>query len=161
MSSRSRIRRRRALATDRRRRSDASRPHGRAPGSLPRSLPHSLDDVVEAGRAAGILVEFTHRFLEEFCCLDAGAARKALKTCHHVVSNDAARRARCGAHQYRLGWGGNNRPLRRAEDGATAWRAYVEIARPNARRLHWWQAPDGVFQFASITPHDAAGPFSP
>ncbi|GAB6858086.1 hypothetical protein [Microbacterium xylanilyticum] len=40
------------------------------------------------------------------------------------------------------------------DDGAVAWRSYVEQKSPSARRLHYWAVPGGTFVLARIVVHD-------
>lgn len=40
------------------------------------------------------------------------------------------------------------------DDGATAWRSYVEQKSPSARRLHYWAVPGGAIELARVVLHD-------
>lgn len=45
-------------------------------------------------------------------------------------------------------------PVTRAEDGAVAWRVYIEENSPQARRLHYWQLKGGEIELARVVLHD-------
>ena len=40
------------------------------------------------------------------------------------------------------------------EDGASAWRSYVEQKAASARRLHYWTLPGGAIELARVVLHD-------
>lgn len=61
------------------------------------------------------------------------------------------------AHQLRTGEGGDNPPVVRPKDQATAWRCYLQTKTPAARRLMWWQLPDGGVELGRVTTHDDYG----
>lgn len=42
----------------------------------------------------------------------------------------------------------------RPDDGAVAWRTYVEQKAPSARRLHYWRVPGGGIELSRIVLHD-------
>ena len=56
-------------------------------------------------------------------------------------------------HRLRTADSGGAPPLTR-EDGALAWRASLQIGAPSARRLHYWQLPDGTIELAKVCVHD-------
>lgn len=56
-------------------------------------------------------------------------------------------------HQLRTGSGGND-PVRRRDDGAIAWRAYLQVNTPSARRIHYWVLPNGRIELARVATHD-------
>lgn len=45
-------------------------------------------------------------------------------------------------------------PRTRAEDGAIAWRVYIEENTPQARRLHYWLLKGGEIELARVVLHD-------
>lgn len=45
-------------------------------------------------------------------------------------------------------------PQRVREDGATAWRVYLQRNTPAARRLHYWRLPDGTIELWDVKDHD-------
>lgn len=60
-------------------------------------------------------------------------------------------------HQLRSGDAGNA-PARVRADGAVAWRCAIQRATPSARRLHFWQLPDGSIELSSVRLHDDTRP---
>lgn len=56
-------------------------------------------------------------------------------------------------HQLRSGQGGDDPPLRRSSDNATAWRCSLQNNTPAARRLLWWQLHDGI-ELGRVAVHD-------
>lgn len=45
-------------------------------------------------------------------------------------------------------------PNRTRADGAQAWRGYLQVKTPSARRLHYWVLPGGELEFVSVVTHD-------
>lgn len=74
-----------------------------------------------------------------------------------VATDVAARRAHEIAgrevHPLRTGEGGATQRTR-AADGAQAWRCSLQVGTASARRLHWWELPDGGVELASVGVHD-------
>lgn len=60
-------------------------------------------------------------------------------------------------HQLRSSAGGNAPAVTRG-DGATCWRVAVQRNTSQARRLHFWQCPDGVIELSSVRLHDDLRP---
>ncbi len=47
-----------------------------------------------------------------------------------------------------------NAPVRTRSDGATCWRASLQVNTPSARRLHFWRLKDGSVELSSVRLHD-------
>lgn len=60
-------------------------------------------------------------------------------------------------HQLRTSEAGNAPAVVRG-DGATCWRVAVQRSSPSARRLHYWQCPDGAIELSSVRVHDDMRP---
>ena len=56
-------------------------------------------------------------------------------------------------HRLRTSESGNSPPTTRG-DGAVAWRVSLQVGSPSARRLHYWQLPDGSIELAKVCLHD-------
>jgi hypothetical protein len=73
-----------------------------------------------------------------------------------VISRRAATMPSRQLHPLRVDSGGDS-PQRERYDGARAWRVSLEQNTPSARRLHYWQLPNGTIELASIAYHDDIG----
>lgn len=92
-------------------------------------------------------------FVQRVRRLDGISAEKVAE----VSADVAARRAHefAGREVHALRAGEGVAPQRtRSRDGATAWRCALQIGTPSARRLHWWELPDGAIELASVGAHD-------
>jgi len=61
------------------------------------------------------------------------------------------------AHPLRAGAGGEDKPRIRA-DGAMCWRVSLQQKTAAARRLHYWQLPNGAIELSGIRLHDDMRP---
>lgn len=77
--------------------------------------------------------------VEEVAGADAALRDKIARACVRVLT-------RQDRDAHRLG------PER--EDGASAWRSYVEQKAASARRLHYWTVPGGAIELARVVLHD-------
>ncbi|WP_193608082.1 hypothetical protein [Nocardioides lijunqiniae] len=73
--------------------------------------------------------------------------------CAEVVSGRAAQRHGLQVHALRQTSGGGS-GQRVREDGARAYRASLQVRSAAARRLHYWELPDGGIELAKIGYHD-------
>lgn len=101
------------------------------------------------------LAEYTvgPRFIESLTTLDEGQLEKALRTVVDVATGRVAEIPGRQLHRLREGDGGSDPYVVRA-DGATCWRASIEVNAPSARRLHYWQLPGGVVELSRVVLHD-------
>lgn len=171
---------RRALLEERRGALEEAR-SARAEADLRRSevdvLRAQLDDVDRGDPAARFLRELRHtwstlnvtdddrtrypfrepalgtRFLESLDRVQGISRERILEVCAHVVSNRAYDIAGLEVHQLRTSAAGGT-PQRTRADGATAWRASLQVKTPSARRLHYWLLTDGTIELAQINTHD-------
>ncbi len=60
-------------------------------------------------------------------------------------------------HQLRQAQGAGSTYVTRP-DGSTCWRVALQVASPQARRLHYWHCPDGSLEFSSVRLHDDVKP---
>lgn len=60
-------------------------------------------------------------------------------------------------HRLRTGNGGGD-PYRVRADGARAFRASLQVNTPSARRLHYWQLPNGQIELSRVVLHDDVEP---
>lgn len=61
------------------------------------------------------------------------------------------------SHQLRESDGPNAAYVKRA-DGSTCWRVALQRNTPQARRLHYWQRPDGSVELSAVRKHDDMRP---
>lgn len=69
-----------------------------------------------------------------------------------IVTDRAREIAGRDLHQVRVS-AGPSEYVRRA-DGATLWRAALQVNAPQARRIHYWALPDGSYELADVRLHD-------
>lgn len=93
------------------------------------------------------------RFAESISSLDDGQFDKAMKCVVDVLTDRAKDLASRDLHRLRTGDGGSDAPRVRADDGAVAWRAAVEINAASARRLHYW-AIGSQIELSQVALHD-------
>lgn len=93
------------------------------------------------------------RFADSVSTLDEGQFDKAMKCVVDVLTDRAKDLVSRDLHRLRTGDGGSDAPRVRAEDGAVAWRAAVEINVASARRLHYW-AIGGQIELSQVAVHD-------
>ena len=85
--------------------------------------------------------------------LDDGQFAKALRAVVDVATGRAAYIPARELHRLRLGLGGDDPYVERA-DGAKCWRVSIEANAPSARRLHYWQLPGGRIELSRVVLHD-------
>jgi hypothetical protein len=61
------------------------------------------------------------------------------------------------SHQLRQS-GGPTAPYVTRSDGSTCWRVALQRNAPQARRLHYWQRPNGSVELSSVRKHDDMRP---
>lgn len=86
--------------------------------------------------------------------LDGAPTDKVVEVCAHVAAGRHWEIPGLEAHQLREAARGPARV--RSADGAQAWRCALQLNRPSARRLHWWEVPGAprTVEFASVGVHD-------
>lgn len=92
-------------------------------------------------------------FVASLELLDDGQFEKAMKCAVDVLTDRAKDMAGRDLHRLRVGDGGGDAPRIRAEDGAVAWRAAIEINVASARRLHYWAVGNRI-ELARVGVHD-------
>lgn len=60
-------------------------------------------------------------------------------------------------HHLREGSGASERQVTRS-DGATCWRASLQVGSPSARRIHYWVLPGGLIELSRVALHDDFNP---
>jgi hypothetical protein len=92
-------------------------------------------------------------FLDSLDRVQGISRQRVVDVCAHVVSARAPEIAGLELHRLRLNDAGDA-PQREREDGALAWRASLQVQTPAARRLHFWELPDGRVELANVSYHD-------
>jgi exosome complex RNA-binding protein Csl4 len=93
------------------------------------------------------------RFLDSLAELEGVKVEKVADVVFEVVTGRAPQIAGREVHRLRAGAGGEDQVRVRA-DRAVAWRASLQVKTASARRLHYWELPDGRFELARVTVHD-------
>ncbi|HEX2893597.1 MAG TPA: hypothetical protein VHO29_06295 [Marmoricola sp.] len=93
------------------------------------------------------------RFLESLERLEGIKAEKVADVAFEIVTGLALQLPSREVHQLRTGSGGDD-PVRVRDDGATAWRASLQVSTPSARRIHYWVLPSGQIELARVAAHD-------
>lgn len=97
------------------------------------------------------------RFIESLSTLDDGQLDKALRAVIDVLTGRVAEIPGRQLHRLREGDGGSD-PYVIRPDGASCWRASIEVNAPSARRLHYWQLPGGAIELSRVVLHDDMTP---
>lgn len=97
------------------------------------------------------------RFIESLGTLDDGQFEKALRAVVDVVTGRVAEIPGRQLHRLREGDGGSDPYVVRA-DGASCWRASIEVNAPSARRLHYWLLSGGATELSRVVLHDDMTP---
>ncbi len=92
-------------------------------------------------------------FLDSLRTVEGVALSKVIDVCAHAVSGRAAEISGLELHMLRESEAGGAAQQVRA-DGARAWRCNLQAGTAAARRLHYWQLPDGGIELAKIVYHD-------
>ena len=97
------------------------------------------------------------RFAASLDALDDGQFDKAMKTVVDVLTDRAKDIPGRDLHRLRTGDGGGDAAVVRPEDGASCWRAAIEIKSSSARRLHFWLVGSRV-ELSRVVLHDDMEP---
>jgi len=92
-------------------------------------------------------------FLQSLAQVQGINRDRVVEVCAHVVSGRAPEIAGLELHPLRSSEGGGA-SQREREDGAKAWRCSLQVGSPSARRLHYWQLPNGGVELAKVVYHD-------
>ncbi|KRA37942.1 MULTISPECIES: hypothetical protein [unclassified Nocardioides] len=93
------------------------------------------------------------RFLDSLHNLEGIQEEKVADVVFEIVTGLATRLHGREVHHLRSGTGGDD-PVRTRDDGAIAWRASLQVNTPSARRIHYWELPNGQVELARVTNHD-------
>lgn len=129
---------------------------GGAAERFTRELEMAWEDSVEAGdRLAYPWREpvLGPEFLESLEEIEGIARGRILDVCAHVVSGRAPEIQSLEVHALRAGMGGED-AQRTRPDGSKAFRCSLQTKTAAARRLHYWQLPDGRIELARVVYHD-------
>ena len=96
-------------------------------------------------------------FADSLDRLDTGQQTKALRCVVDILTDLARDLPARRIHPLRSGTAADSVPRTRA-DGAVCFRANVETAVGNARRLHYWKRTDGVVELARVVEHEDLEP---
>lgn len=96
---------------------------------------------------------FGPNFFESLENLEGISTEKVADVVFEIVSGLAPMVPGREVHQLRGDAGGDS-PARTRNDGATAWRASLQVKTPSARRIHYWILPDGSFELSRVGTHD-------
>lgn len=92
-------------------------------------------------------------FLESLELLEGISRDRVVDVCAEVVCGRAVTRPGLQVHALRsVDTGGSPQQLR--ADGARAFRASLQVRSSAARRLHYWELPDGGIELAKVGYHD-------
>lgn len=97
-------------------------------------------------------------FLRSVAEIDGVDHGKIVDVVVEVVTGLVTELAGRDLHQLRRGEGGGTPPVVREEDGATCWRAALQVNSPQARRLHFWRLRDGSVELSRVVLHDDFAP---
>lgn len=92
-------------------------------------------------------------FLTTLAAISERDRAKAVEVVVDVITGRVHQLAGRRVHQLRSGPGPND-PYMARKDGSTCWRVSLQEKTPQARRLHYWQLPDGTCELASVENHD-------
>lgn len=96
-------------------------------------------------------------FLASIEALDGIAPEKVADVVFEIVTKRAEESAGRDMHRLRTGPGGDD-PVRVREDGSVCWRVAIQRNTASARRLHFWQRPDGTIELSRVVLHDDMQP---
>lgn len=97
---------------------------------------------------------FGPRFVESVDSIEGVEREKIVATCVDVLTRRAWQINGRQARQMRTSEEGGSPVRVRVHDQATAWRCNLQTASPSARRLMWWEVPDGTIELAIVALHD-------
>lgn len=88
-----------------------------------------------------------------FDSLGTADRRKVVAIVVEILTRRAAEIPGRQVRQHHVGRSGSSLALVR-DDGATAWRANIQTNSPSARRILWWELPDGRAELGRVVLHD-------
>jgi hypothetical protein len=97
---------------------------------------------------------FGPRFVESVETIEGVEREKVVATCVDVLTRRAWEINGRKARQMRTHDTGGSQVRVRVHDQATAWRCNIQTNSPSARRLMWWEVPDGSIELAVAALHD-------
>ena len=92
-------------------------------------------------------------FLDSLESLEGVSRDRVVDVCAEVVSGRAVTRPGLQVHALRSVETGGS-PQQQRADGARAFRASLQVRSSAARRLHYWELPDGGIELAKVGYHD-------
>lgn len=93
-------------------------------------------------------------FLGSLRQTDGVAPEKVAHVVMEILTGRAQELAGRDLHQMRESRTPNAPYVRRTPDGATCWRAALQINTPQARRIHYWVLPGGKIELSRVALHD-------
>ncbi len=97
------------------------------------------------------------RFLDSLATCTGVSVDKVADVVFEVLTGRADSLTGREVHQLREGAPGTPY-VRREHDNATCWRAALQVATPQARRLHYWRGPGGRIELSRVVLHDDVDP---
>lgn len=95
-----------------------------------------------------------YRFgVDWFATVDTAERRKVVGVVVEILTRRAGQIPGRQVRQHHDGPSGKSNVVVRA-DGSTAWRANLQTHSPAARRIMWWELPDGTVELAKVATHD-------
>ena len=92
-------------------------------------------------------------FLDSVAALQGIKRSKIVEIVVEVLTGIANEQTSRQVHRLRTSEAGDT-PQRIRHDGATAWRVNLQVNTPGARRLHYWQLPNGTLELSRVVLHD-------
>ena len=92
-------------------------------------------------------------FLESVQSLAGVSRERILQVCAHVAAGRAHDINSLEHHPLRSSQASDSAQVTRP-DGAIAWRVSLQVKSSSARRLHYWQRPDGRIELSKVGVHD-------
>ncbi|WP_454293358.1 hypothetical protein [Salana multivorans] len=96
-------------------------------------------------------------FLDSLETLEGVRRGKVVDVVVEVLTGLAKEMEGRDLHRLRTGDSGGS-PYRVREDGAVGWRAALQRETASARRLHYWECPDGTVELSRVVKHDDMEP---
>jgi hypothetical protein len=92
-------------------------------------------------------------FLESLASVQGISRERVLLVCSQVICRRASEIPGMDLHALRKSESPSAAQVSR-QDGGRAWRCNLQTSTPAARRLHYWELPDGTVELAKIVYHD-------